>query len=39
MFEEEACSQYFDYAFGSLMRSKFVKNNAWNYLLLQIEVR
>ena len=26
------------YAFDPLMRSKFVKHNAWNYLLLHIEV-
>jgi len=26
------------YAFGPLMRSKFVKHNAWNYLLLHIKV-
>ena len=26
------------YAFDLLMRSKFVKHNAWNYLLLHIEV-
>jgi len=26
------------YAFGPLMSSKFVKHNAWNYLLLHIKV-
>jgi len=26
------------YAFGSLMRSKFIKHNAWSYLLLRIKV-
>jgi len=26
------------YAFGSLMRSKFVKHNAWSYLLLHDKV-
>ena len=26
------------YAFGPLMSSIFVKNNAWNYLLLHIKV-
>jgi len=34
MFEKEPCS----HAFGLLMRSKFVKHNAWNYLLLDIKV-
>jgi len=26
------------YAFGPLMRNKFVKHNAWNYLFLHIKV-
>jgi len=26
------------YAFGPLIRSKFVKHNAWNYLLLRMKV-
>jgi len=26
------------YAFGPLMRNKFVKHNAWNYLLFHIKV-
>jgi len=33
MFEKEVCS----YAFGLLMSNKFVKHNAWNYLLLHIK--
>ena len=34
MFEKEVCS----HAFGLLMSNKFVKHNAWNYLLLHIKV-
>jgi len=34
MFENEGCS----HAFGLLISSKFVKHNAWNYLLLHIKV-
>jgi len=34
MFENEACS----HAFGPLMSRKFVKHNAWNYLLLHVKV-